>query len=142
MHTLKVTKTISAQCVADILTTAVEGGIAYWANDYRGVDWTRDALGTDCRVGYVTEFRIGNPLPDAECDVKPKRRKVGAREIVRALQWLQDAPSDDSIPSHAKAGADYVAEIIGHCLPDGFEGDAGEADIVLQVAVFGRIIYG
>lgn len=136
MHTLKVTKTISAQCVADILTTAVEGGIAYWANDYRGVDWTQDAN------LYATEFRIGKPHPDAECNEPPKRRKVGAREIVRALQWLQDAPSDASIPDHAKAHAETVASIIGHCMPDGFEGDAGEADIVLQVAVFGRIIYG
>lgn len=141
MHTLKVTKTITAQCVADILTTAVEGGIAYWANSYRGVDWSQDDSGGD-RNGYITEFRIGKPHPDADCDVAPKRRKVGAREIVRALQWLQDAPSDDTIPSHAKARAEYVAEIIGHCMPDGFEGDAGEADIVLQVAVFGRIVYG
>lgn len=58
------------------------------------------------------------------------------------MKTVTTAKEAARIPDHAKAPRDYVSKMLDYCEPDGFNGDAGDADNILQVAVFGRIIYG
>lgn len=140
-YTVNAPREITETCARSILETAGQG-IGYWANDYRGRGFIYPEKTAGESWPMPSEFRIGNPTTGAESDIKPKRRIVRPADIAAALQWLVNACDDSSIPDHAKAPRDYVSKMLDYCEPDGFDGDAGDADNILQVAVFGRIIYG
>ncbi len=117
---MRITVEIPDQTLRDILTTAVEQGCAYWANDYnngRGNRVTRDASGD------VETFTLGHSDDGAACG-KVIKRSVTPNDLGRAL---------------SKHGARFP-----HILQAAISGDvdALQADAVLQLAVFGDIVFG
>jgi hypothetical protein len=126
-----ITVPFSDMICSSILTNAIEGGSAYWANDYTKLHVDRD------KELNVTEFRIGNPRRGAECNEPVINHIVTLADIRKAFQWLVDNQGKDGAchPS-------YVADIIKNCDEFGCGSDAYTCDIVVQVAVFGKVIYG
>lgn len=123
---------LSDAAALDILTTAVQQGCAYWANDYKGLAEQR----TD--KGITTRFDIGDPRPGTDAEGEPPlHRTITAASIKRAMQRLIDTQgrAEGVHPS-------YVSSILAACDKDGCGADAIECDAVLQLAVFERVIYG
>ena len=110
--------------VVNIYTTAMEGGIGYWAiaNEYKWMylyeDWNND---------------IVNELDDDQ-----------------VLVLLSDTEDDDFkdvelTPAKIRAGVKLLIEKYPHMyqiLDSGFHVDADGADAVVQLGLFGEIVYG
>ena len=122
---------------ASIMTNAIEGISAYWANDYTKLRTVYDKEPDVMKSLGILEFHIGNPKRGAECDQPVVKHVVKCEDIRIAMQWLIDnqGKPDACHPS-------YVADIIKNCDEFGCGSDAYTCDIVLQVAVFGKVIYG
>lgn len=119
--------------LADIITTAVEGGIGYWSvcTQYQWVD-------RDLRLRVV----VGRPvqgedtratIEDMEDDnreyhITPSVIEIGIRRIVG---------------QHTNVGlALYKAARIADLTDDAGEFDADDCDCIVQVGLFGEIRYG
>jgi hypothetical protein len=108
-----------------VLCAALESGYGsgYWLNDYRSrAQWAGDTEGD-----YVA-VHIGAPHKGAECDVPVKHSRIGASRIAAALALM--------LASGNKVHAERAGRVIGG------DFDAPDADIVLQFAAFGEVIYG
>jgi hypothetical protein len=101
---------VSDEFLGDLLTTAVEGGINYWA----GVEsLDRD---DDLRVTWI---RLRDLVDDRPCGV------VTRSHMFDGLQRFCDAYRGD-VPAK---------------LDDG-DFDAEDCDVMLQLGVFGEVVYG
>jgi hypothetical protein len=109
----------------DILTTAVEGGINYWAT-VRNYKWSDDAETT-------VEVRED---PDA-AEGRAQWVKVDRASIRRAVGIIIDRSNDLDLRE------DYRVRI-GQAYRENDAGDldAFDADIIVQVAVLGNVVYG
>lgn len=143
---LTIKKTLSEEEIADVITTAIEGGIGYWAclnNDTKEWADARKALKAakeakgekDCRPCYneiiwaLLSHGMSVQFIDAEADD-------------------YDNPNDDQVweltmEKFVKGLEIYEVErgSISKSLEDG-NFDAIEADCVFQYALFGELIYG
>lgn len=101
----------------DIIITAVEGGINYWANVYE-YDW---------EAGHAVIFDLeGDDVPRYELDVDVIARGV-------ALVVNDEANINSTIAGYITAGAaEYDAGMI----------DAWAADAVVQLGLWGKVVYG
>lgn len=112
---ISVTHEVSDQMLKDILITAVEGGSDYWAI-YENV--VRDAELNILSV-LVTE-------QEAHDDSGPIYRKVTPEDIGRAIVLL----AASSLPER------HIQSVIDEDV------DAETADVLMQLAVLGDVIYG
>lgn len=115
------------QFLSDVMTTAVEGGINYWAavSEYR---WDLDK--------YTPE-QVGVTVYDQEDDDWPEEgRRVDLDVIARGIGVLK------------KAGGcgdpDYWKQFLLADRTNGEDGDydAGMADCILQAGLLGEVVYG
>lgn len=115
------------QFLADILTTAVEGGINYWAevSDYT---WDFDNPG----VAFVRVYCI-----EDDDLTPPEGVPVDIEKIAKAIARILDPqiPTDLSA-TNVKMIRDASKE------NDAGDVDADLADCIMQVAVLGDVIYG
>lgn len=134
------------QFLTDVLTTAVEGGIGYWsrAEDYcwsvedpaeRGV--TLHVSAEDIEPGDLTlPFGHSTGTDSWSGETIPFYTvRVGLPDIARGV----------GIVTRGEAGvaSDYVGRIHGASIEnDCGDMDALDADIVVQAAIFGKVIYG
>jgi hypothetical protein len=112
---------IAVQRLRDLLCNAVEGGSTYWAR-FEAAERTPDL---DYLRVRVIEHEAGRP---------GKRRVscwITAEQLATGLQRLAILGGGND------ALAQHFCDAIG-----GDGGDAGTADVVLQMAVFGELIYG
>lgn len=109
------TATVSLQDLNDLLTTAVEGGVNYWA-ECRNYRWQNRP---------ITSVEIRED--DQDSAEKPGWHEVNALDLLPILSKI----SRNS--NQAKGWT--VGEIIENH-------DAEIADIALQLVVFGKVIYG
>jgi hypothetical protein len=115
---------ISDKEVVSIYTTALEGGIGYWA------------IADEYRWQYLYE--------DWENDI------VHPLEPDQVLVVLSDTEDDDFkdeqlTPAKIRAGVKLLIEKYPHMyqiLDDQFHVDADGADAVVQLGLFGEIVYG
>lgn len=114
--TYTITQEVAHQLLVDLLVTAAEGGSNYWASFSRAPGEAHDYTAVT-----LTEH-------DAHGDAPPLVRRVDAADLLAGLQALTVA----KFPSAAQHLRDALAE----------DGDAITADVVLQLAVFGDLIYG
>lgn len=108
---------VSKQLLMDLLCTAVEGGSNYWA-----------AFGRSQRTAELDYLSVD--VIEAEAHGKesaPIRRIVTAEELALGLEGLARA----KFAAAGKHLADAISE----------NGDAITADVVLQMTIFGDIIY-
>lgn len=106
--------TFSSQTIQDLFITACEGGVNYWCdiNDY-------DYKNTTATYDIIT--------PDAPANIT-KQGVISDKTIVAGIKALQDMNSSFS------RGA--LADIINE------DFDAETGDVVLQLGLFGKIIFG
>lgn len=113
---------------AYIITTAIEGGINYWANvlDYK---WTDPELNKGDTV-YSAYAKI------VETD-ENKTHEIKHPVIKKAFATLRRGQVEG-------LAEDYRARLIGqlHLSAEDMDIDAADADIVVQVGLFGKVIYG
>ena len=112
------------QCYSDIIVTAAEGGIAYWAScrDYRHeVDGV--AVGACVRVR------------DAEDRSEP-RRLITVGSIARAFARVARG---EGIPQSRQA---YWLRAYREAGDGSWDYDAEDADVLVQVAAYGDIVFG
>lgn len=110
-----------------VLASALESGCGsgYWLNNYATRIQSKAGTG-DQRYGDYAALHIGAPNKGAECDIPVKHSRIGASRIAAALElMLQD---------------EKQAERAGRVIAGRF--DAPDADVVLQFAAFGEVIYG
>ena len=109
---------VSKQLLMDLLCTAVEGGSNYWA------EFGRCQRTPDLDYLSADVFELDTHRAD-----QPKlHRIVTADELAHGLENLARA----TFASAARHLADALSE----------NGDAVTADVVLQMTVFGDVVYG
>lgn len=136
METYKVTQSVSAERIADVLCNALEGGSNYW---YMIIDkieprkWVfpheRSAKAVNS-TKYLHEYPFNeggaliiNDWSAEEPELKDPVR-LDSERIAKGLQIMAE--------SYAGHFADLVAE----------NDDAETADVFLQCCIFGKCIYG
>jgi len=117
----------------DILTTAVEGGINYWAQVVR-YKWV------DPRGGQRADTHA--VVIDAEDDDEtPKRHDVTLATIRKGINLLRNGGGHHIKPApewfHKKWRDAYAG-----CGDASWDFDAGDADCVVQAGLFGEVVYG
>ena len=122
-HTLTQTQThtISQQALRDLLCTAVEGGSTYWAGFMRPM---ADPVSGECYVSVTVYAAMEGDFAT---------RVVTADGLMRGLQALVVAAEDtETFP----AAAQHLADVLQG------DADAGTADVVLQLTMFGEVMFG
>lgn len=115
------------ELAGDILVAAIEGGSNYWAA-YRSVNRTEDLTITDAVIIEWDEDKTEREMT---------KKKITRESVIKALNLVADGrilPLDHTIIS--------AAHLCRIGVWDGGEMDAYRSDVVLQVALFGEVIYG
>jgi hypothetical protein len=129
------------QTAADVLTTAVEGGINYWS--------CVSAIERDADLNIIA-VTIHEVVPDPEDEAEPTfhtggyfpefYKRDGVRitltEIKRAMRKI----ADGKVGVHSARFA-TVTSLVRHGTDD-TDFDANDADDITQVAVLGALVYG
>lgn len=117
---MKLTIDVPDITLRGLLTTAVESGVLhYWAAVSKP---TRDA------DGYVTRVKITEHEAADEHTIRANRY-ITPEDLGHAIEKLAALAVDDQ----SSAARHVAAALADH--------DAGTADVLVQMAVFGRIIY-
>jgi hypothetical protein len=140
------------QFLMDLLTTAVEGGIGYWARIYDRertpeLDWVKI-----CLVDHSAA------LEDEELEIEPFQGYDRLDELVLAcderVQKYSFTVGIDDIelallkimadPAACKIHPNNVTQLMVAHMTDGEQGDfdADSGDWLVQIACFGEVIYG
>lgn len=126
---VRISVELHQQAVEDLLSTAVEGGSNYWC-DIESVERTRDLDYIKVRIIEHDGHKTG--VPPANCIVTLAEMRIGLERLAAAaVAW----DSGDTA-----RGFESAATHFGHAIGGGW--DATTADVVLQMAVFGEVIYG
>ena len=129
MNTATSPYTITNEMIDHIVTAALEGGINYWAISARPTHW-----------------------PEAESTLFPGDKDVFASEVLTKGADLiitiedEDDEGDGTYTltlAKMKKGIRKAAELRGKT-PEAFyeDHDAGDADLAVQFALFGELVYG
>lgn len=121
--TVSLTVALSDEFMNDVLITAVEGGIAYWARLVQPGD------SPDSYVGMLIEEQ-----EPSEGDT-PKRAILNADLVARGIAAAL-------APTFALNSAIRAAICRGASENDGGEIDVEAADVIVQAGMFGGLIYG
>lgn len=114
--------------LTDILTTALEGGINYWcahASPEKKVEGMKFA--SDCLKYGIDMWLWQYPEDDDAV-------KLTAEGLMTAIKWYLTSRNDTTIT--------YLNPRTGEVELDCAQIDAELADILVQYAVFGEIVYG
>lgn len=123
---LKVSITITDQDLSDILTTALEGGINYWARGVEVVDRNYRGVASEVLEYGGALFIIGDE--DARGYFK-KDGLIDKNILINAItKFLKTSPT-------------FIYHSEGEWLLDVGNIDASAADVIIQLAVFGEVIY-
>lgn len=117
---IKTTQCITQEQLDDVLTTAFEGGITYWCNEVKEAEWST----TSEPAQYLSEVltRGGTLQLHDSSEYNPKTGCVSGKWYSLSIDMLLKAFEDK---------------------PFDFDNyDAGDADEIVQKAIFGEVIYG
>lgn len=121
------------QFLFDLFTTAIEGGINYWA-EVEGYRCSLDGTKEDLDGFYATITR-------SEGDWDGEKR-IDIEVIDRGLALFRQQVSDGKIGY--PGGGDYFEQLVVADQSDGDDGDydACGADCVVQLGLFGEVVCG
>ena len=140
----------------EILTTAVEGGITYWCNE-RAEDGTLQVERIDRGADHVVERIVFNRAAVEECSGASLRngyangaRTTGLTVTVEASAMLRTIKGIvagkvtwGGKPLTGQSTVLKLARQLQFAGPDDApDYDAGDADNLLQAALFGDVVYG
>lgn len=120
------THILDAKQARSCIVTAVEGGINYWAFDIEYDKAVPMTLGQNNYEAWMANIN-GITFKDGEGAMEGKTFKVSAEDVRKA--------ADRIIHEHLIRG-DLAAGIINDDI------DADAADCIIQVAAFGKLVYG
>lgn len=121
----------------DLLTTAAEGGIQYWAHvtDYK---WDTEVVADR----HVTVLEGDDGATEITVTVAMIREAI-TKVVTGAVKPFYNQGYTDT---YAKRVTDLFTEITRDKIKvsdsQGYDYDADDADNVLQIAAFGEIVYG
>ena len=114
---------------SDILTTAIEGGINYWAKG-RQFKQAENGFCTSCEIKPSGDE--GEPFPEG--DIRNGWQVLDSAAIEVAVLRII---AGDLCRKDIKETV-----ILDWQDPDAFRSDAETADVIVQVALFGEIVFG
>ena len=114
----------------DTLTTAIEGGSSYWAEG-RNFEREPDLTYVSCELRPSRD----EGLPYEKGDPRNDWKHIGPKELEAAMLRIIN---DKSLCNRQIR----EAVLIDYMDPDSCWGDAETADAVVQVALFGEIVFG
>ena len=121
---------------SDVIVTAVEGGIGYWSrcSDYdHGYKWNED-----CENRHQPASVTVHELVDEQANTYKAGVKITTKEIANAMQRIADFGQQIEY-----AGDEWRGRMAGALREkDAYDIDAGDADVIMQIAVLGGIVYG
>ncbi len=118
---VKLTATVADTVCHDVLTTAYEGGISYWAmTDQADRDGSMNVL----------KFRLREREDD-----EPETFTVDTATVRAGIKWLLEEASVSN-SYHVRALIDLLFS------PDQADYDADTADLIVQAGLFGELRYG
>lgn len=128
------------QYLLDIFTTAMEGGIGYWSQAHSYHHWLRQPEDRNDHDGYVEDHLgfyadiVDLEADDDEAEYAPTMRidrgviikgyNLAATTWRNKLGWSSEPP-----PLVITADTDW-------------DYDAGDADLIVQLGLFGDVLYG
>lgn len=121
------------QMLTDWLTTALEGGIGYWA------------AATEYRWNCPPSERHATLVPADNEDDEFTETRIGLRELAAAMVKIRcgstNAPAR-LVGLLVKIDRNLNRSIGWLAMDESSEFDAGDADAVMQIAVCGSVVYG
>jgi hypothetical protein len=132
---LNVTLEIPETHLCDLLTTAWEGGSDHWtpAYDARSVRRKEPVEGEILRELDVIRIVYQTPDGNDEFNEPVQTNEVGPEQIAAAIGAVMNGAVE--VGDHIRKDIENNINEVGAC-------DADTADVLLQVATFGSIIYG
>lgn len=135
--TVTINLNVTDQQCADILCTALEGGIGYWSQcrniKYRSVDPRVEFPPTDRGAYESCEIAELND-DESDYDWKNTARVLNYRTIVRGIKRICSDPRFSHLAP--KVIEDITTDNVGNYI------DADLADCIVQVGLFNEIRYG
>lgn len=120
--------------LCDLLTTAWEGGSDFWTYAYEAHATRRGGEhSSDLRELDVVKIDFGTPEGNDEFNEPVKAAVIGPEQIGEAIGKVMNRQV--KVGDHIIKDLENNLEKVGAC-------DADTADVLLQVATFGDIIYG
>ncbi len=126
ISTINYTVPITDELIEDLLCTAFEGGITYWAENISCKD-REDMLKVK---GWKHEYLTKTKKKDAVMyihGIDGDKAKITKKSIIDALQKMDDKENG-------------CTKALGRILNETY--DADDCDIVVQMACFGEVVYG
>lgn len=121
--------------IKDVFTTALYGGITYWANEHTVIWPTQQTP--------VFWHAVVYDIADDERPMYEINRAIinrGLRRIFRAAAKEESVTGETSIPYLSHSQARRIAAALA--LRDASDIDADDADSIVQVGLFGEVRYG
>tara|TARA_A100001201_G_C4038849_1_gene186021 strand:- start:288 stop:665 length:378 start_codon:yes stop_codon:yes gene_type:complete len=125
MNTITKTIVITDELIENLLCTAFEGGSTYWAENISCEDIEDMKKVGGYKSEYLTKTKKDNAVMYVH--VEDDKHPITKKSIIDALQKM-----DNPKYKYTKALSRIINE----------EYDAYDADVVLQTACFGQVIYG
>jgi hypothetical protein len=115
---------VSEQFASDVIITAIEGGIGYWANvlEYRHTP--------EPATAKIREQEATDPK-----DNVPKEATLNREFIQKGI----DALASGAIKVNPRLLGNIL---VGAVTDDAGEVDSDGADVIVQAALFGELVYG
>ena len=128
---------LTSQDVIDIMTTAAEGGIGYWSqiDVYKWSAWYED--GWKVKGSNLLPVMPKNLEPDYE--LLKLRLDPGMMEKGEANPWIKVTPR---MLTHAAEKALIEYPHMVRLENDTLDYDASGADVIVQIATLGEVVYG
>ena len=130
MTTQTDTTTVFDQLLLDIFTTAIEGGVQYWA-EVSSYHWTKGQEGD--LEGFhadLVDLEVEPSTPGEHLHVNrhivAKGYALACGEFHDKVSWSTDSPPNQ-----------FDAEGI-----EDWDFDASDADVIVQLGLFGDVVYG
>jgi hypothetical protein len=134
MSEIMVKVEITDQFVHDIFVTALEGGINYWAG-IRSYHWTNDRGETPDLAGFYAKL--------FDVDNDNRKLTINRETIVRGLRtMLHGRPGAGKVRGVAPTGT--MRGMVAAAVVEQDAGliDASLADCIVQMGLFGELVYG
>jgi len=134
-HTINVPVTLLPETVNDIIITAIEGGINYWCETV--------LCGTDA-TGTKNNFDVGNGaiieiVEDSDNEWTPGSELVHKLDLDKfrmgMLRWVQKNPNRGCVTMARDSEGQLVLSFDAGMI------DAGDADSIIQYAIFTKLKY-